>query len=112
MNEEPLLGLEESDGFDPTDDLVTAIETWAEHWNHELQSLIWKKPANEIVSSAKWGCSTPASVKSAMHDLAKTKYEGKHPWRHVLDWNYFPDDTVRDPEKVKRRAVLLECSQR
>ena len=43
MNEEPLLGLEESDGFDPTDDLVTAIETWAEHW---------KKPANEIVSSA------------------------------------------------------------
>jgi hypothetical protein len=54
--------------FSSVDDLVTAIETRAEHWNDELQSLVWKKLANEIVSSAKWGRSTPASVKPAMHD--------------------------------------------
>jgi hypothetical protein len=54
--------------FSSVDDLVTAIETWAEHWNHEPKSFVWKKPANESVSSAKRRRSTPASVKSPMHD--------------------------------------------
>ena len=54
--------------FNPVDDLVAAIGTWEAHWNDESKSFLWKKPADEIVSSAKWGRSTPASVPSAAHD--------------------------------------------
>lgn len=50
------------------DHLVIAIETWPEHWNDEPKSFVWMKPANDIVSSAKWGRLASAAVTSAKQD--------------------------------------------
>jgi hypothetical protein len=51
--------------FSSVDDLVGAIEPWAEHWNDDPKPFVWKKPADEIITKVQRGCSTLASVKSA-----------------------------------------------
>jgi hypothetical protein len=53
--------------FSSVDDLVTAIETWAEHSTNDPKSFAWKKPTHEIVSNVTRGRSILASVKSASH---------------------------------------------
>jgi len=51
--------------FSSVDDLVEAIEIWAEHWNDDPKPFVWKKAAEEIVTKVRRGRSTLASVKSA-----------------------------------------------
>jgi transposase len=51
--------------FNSVDELVTAIETWAEHWNDDPQPFVWKKQADEIITKVKRGRSTLASANSA-----------------------------------------------
>ena len=51
--------------FSSIDDLVTAIEMWAEHWNDDPKPLVWKTPAEEIITKVSRGRSALASVKSA-----------------------------------------------
>jgi transposase len=53
--------------FTSVDDLVVAIETWAEHWNDDPKPFVWKKPADEIIAKVVRGRSALASVKSATH---------------------------------------------
>jgi predicted Fe-S protein YdhL (DUF1289 family) len=52
-------------------DLLTAIETSAEHWNYDPESFVSKNPTDAIVSKAKRGRSTLASVKSATHHYTR-----------------------------------------
>jgi transposase len=51
--------------FTSVDDLVTAIELWAEHWNDDPKPFVWKKPAEEIIAKVRRGRSALASVNSA-----------------------------------------------
>jgi transposase len=51
--------------FTSVDDLVLAIETWAEHWNEDPKPFVWKKKADEIVAKVKRGRAALASVNSA-----------------------------------------------
>jgi transposase len=51
--------------FNSLDDLITAIETWAEHWNDDPTPFEWKKTAEEIVAKVRRGRTTLASVNSA-----------------------------------------------
>jgi transposase len=53
--------------FGSVDDLVIAIEIWAEHWNDDPKPFVWKKPADEIIAKVKRGRSALASIKSATH---------------------------------------------
>jgi transposase/transposase-like protein len=53
--------------FTSVEDLVTAIEVWAEHWNDDPKPFVWKKTAEEIVTKVRRGRSALASVKSATH---------------------------------------------
>jgi hypothetical protein len=53
--------------FNSVDDLVTAIETWAEHWNDDPKPFVWKQPAEDIIAKVTRGRSSLASVKSATH---------------------------------------------
>ena len=53
------------------DDLLNAIETSAEHWNYDPDSFVSKNPTDAIVSKAKRGHSTLASVKSATHHYTR-----------------------------------------
>jgi hypothetical protein len=51
--------------FTSVDDLVEAIETWAEHWNDDPKPFVWKKKADEIVAKVRRGRAALASVNSA-----------------------------------------------
>lgn len=51
--------------FNSLDDLITAIETWAEHWNDDPKPFVWRKTAEEIVAKVRRGRAALASVKSA-----------------------------------------------
>jgi transposase len=51
--------------FTSVDDLVLAIETWAEHWNDDPKPFVWKKKADEIVAKVKRGRAALASANSA-----------------------------------------------
>jgi transposase len=51
--------------FTSVDDLMLAIETWAEHWNDDPKPFVWKKKADEIVAKVKQGRAALASVNSA-----------------------------------------------
>jgi transposase len=53
--------------FTSVDELVTAIEVWAEHWNDDPKPFIWKRAAEEIITKVRRGRSALASVKSATH---------------------------------------------
>src|ERR1019366_3913414 len=35
--------------FTSVDDLVTAIELWAEHWTDDPNPFVWQKPAEAII---------------------------------------------------------------
>jgi transposase len=41
--------------FTSVNDLVEAIETWAEHWNDNPTPFIWKKTADEIIAKVRRG---------------------------------------------------------
>jgi len=51
--------------FTSVDDLVTAIELWAEHWNDDPKPFVWQKPAEEIIAKLIRRRALLASVKSA-----------------------------------------------
>ena len=51
--------------FTSVDDLIEAIELWAEHWNDDPKPFVWKKKADEIVAKVKRGRAALASVNSA-----------------------------------------------
>lgn len=51
--------------FTSLDELIVAIETWAEHWNDDPRPFVWKKTANDIVAKVRRGRAALASVKSA-----------------------------------------------
>ena len=53
--------------FNMVDDLVTAIETRAEHWHDDPKPFLCKKLDDEIVSRVKRGRSTATSAKSVTH---------------------------------------------
>lgn len=41
--------------FTSVDDLVCAIETWAEHWNDDPRPFVWKKPDEEVIAKVVCG---------------------------------------------------------
>jgi transposase len=51
--------------FSSVDDLIEAIELWAEHWNDDPKPFVWKKKAEEIITKAARGRVALASAKSA-----------------------------------------------
>jgi transposase len=51
--------------FSSVDDLIEAIETWAEHWNDNPKPFIWHKTAEEIIAKVRRGRSALARAKSA-----------------------------------------------
>jgi transposase len=51
--------------FTSVDDLVTAIETWTEHWNDDPKPFVWKKPVEDIIAKVSRGRSVLASANSA-----------------------------------------------
>jgi transposase len=53
--------------FTSVENLVEAIETWAEHWNDDPKPFVWKKKADEIILKAARGRAVLASAKSATH---------------------------------------------
>jgi hypothetical protein len=53
--------------FTSVDDLVTAIELWAEHWNDDPKPFVWQKPAEAIIAKVTWGRPSLASNNSATH---------------------------------------------
>ena len=53
--------------FTSVDSLIEAIETWAEHWNHNPKPFIWHKRAAEIIAKVRRGRTTLTRAKSATH---------------------------------------------
>ncbi len=53
--------------FTSVDDLIGAIELWAEHWNHHPQPFIWHKTTQEIIEKVARGRTTLTQAKSATH---------------------------------------------
>ncbi|MYA40527.1 MAG: IS630 family transposase [Gemmatimonadetes bacterium] len=51
--------------FTSVADLQHAIDTWAQHWNHDPQPLRWTKPAEQIIAKAKRA--QTALTKTATH---------------------------------------------
>jgi transposase len=51
--------------FTSVADLVDAIETWAEHWNHDPKPFIWHKTAQEIIAKVRRGRTALTQTKSA-----------------------------------------------
>lgn len=45
--------------------LIDAIETWAEHWNHDPKPFVWHTPANEIIAKVRRGRAALTRTKSA-----------------------------------------------
>src|SRR2546423_929694 len=41
--------------FTSVDDLITAITTWAEHWNEDPKPFIWKATAEDIITKVQRG---------------------------------------------------------
>jgi transposase len=50
--------------FTSVADLITAIEKWAEHWNHDPKPFVWHTPAVDIVEKVKRGRAALHQVKS------------------------------------------------
>ncbi len=53
--------------FTSVDDLVTAIELWAEHWTDDPNPFVWQKPAEAIIARVTRGRPSLASNNSATH---------------------------------------------
>jgi len=54
--------------FHSVDELVDAIELWAEHWNDDPKPFIWKKQPEEILAKIQRGRATlTRQIKSATH---------------------------------------------
>lgn len=54
--------------FTSVANLVDAIETWTDHWNHDPQPFIWHKTAEEIIAKVRRGRAALSVVtKSATH---------------------------------------------
>lgn len=54
--------------FTSVTDLIDAIETWAEHWNHDPKPFIWRQTAEEIIEKVRRGKAALSVVtKSATH---------------------------------------------
>ena len=51
--------------FTSVGDLITAIETWAEHWNDDPKPFVWHVPAQEIIEKVGCGRAALTQVKSA-----------------------------------------------
>lgn len=51
--------------FTSVGDLITAIETWAEHWNDDPKPFVWHVPAQEIIEKVRRGRAALTQVKSA-----------------------------------------------
>jgi transposase len=51
--------------FSSVDQLVEAIETWAEHWNDNPRPFVWKKKAEDIAKKVRRGRATLTEAKSA-----------------------------------------------
>jgi hypothetical protein len=65
--------------FNTVDDLLTALETLAEHRNNDLKSFRCKKPADKILSTVTQRCSTPTQVTSTTHQEPSLPiWEGPH----------------------------------
>jgi transposase len=53
--------------FSSVDDLVEAIEIWAEHYNDNPKPFIWHKTADEIIAKVRRGRTALTKAKSATH---------------------------------------------
>lgn len=53
--------------FTSVDNLIEAIELWAEHWNDNPKPLVWKKTAEEIIAKVRRGRAALTEAKSATH---------------------------------------------
>jgi transposase len=53
--------------FTSVADLIEAIETWTEHWNHDPKPFIWHKTAEEIIAKVRRGRTALTRVNSATH---------------------------------------------
>ena len=51
--------------FTSVDDLIDAIELWAEHWNDNPKPFIWHKTAEEIIAKVRRGRAALTQTKSA-----------------------------------------------
>ena len=51
--------------FTSVEDLIEAIETWAEHWNDDPKPFVWKKAADEIIAKVRRGRAALTQAKSA-----------------------------------------------
>ena len=51
--------------FNSVDNLIDAIELWAEHWNDDPKPFVWKKPAEEIIAKVRRGRAALTEAKSA-----------------------------------------------
>jgi len=51
--------------FTSVDDLIDAIELWAEHWNDNPKPFIWHKTADEIIAKVRRGRAALTQAKSA-----------------------------------------------
>lgn len=51
--------------FSSVDQLIEAIETWAEHWNDSPKPFVWKKTAEDIANKVRRGRATLTKAKSA-----------------------------------------------
>jgi transposase len=54
--------------FSSVDELIDAIETWAEHWNDNPKPFVWHKTAQEIIAKVRRGRSALTRAKSATSD--------------------------------------------
>ena len=50
--------------FTSVDDLIDAIELWAEHWNDDPKPFIWHKTAEEIIAKVRRGRAALTQAKS------------------------------------------------
>lgn len=54
--------------FSSVADLVSAIETWVEHWNDDPKPFMWHESTEEIIAKVRRGRAALAQVKCATHD--------------------------------------------
>jgi hypothetical protein len=62
--------------FTSVADLIEAIETWAEHWNHDPKPFIWHTTAEEIIAKVRRGRTALTRAKSATHHYQGIYAEG------------------------------------
>jgi transposase len=53
--------------FSSVDELIGAIELWAEHWNDDPKPFVWHKTAEQIIAKVRRGRTALSRVKSATH---------------------------------------------